>query len=249
MKKTILIPIIFFGIVILLLGAFSVMSFLSPIKAVKDLNLKYYDSAFSSGGTLKDYLFEKEAAFLQARTQMAETDSVCLSIDLSDSLVLLEMQGIMLLKARIIRIEKSNIFNRLHKGTYLEYFSKPLEIDSEYSTIPKEAFIIKQAPKDTTETAPPVAKPDTLHKEAVCFNLYLDRNLMIDIRQVDTIKNEQYLAYHKYLRKERISNQIRSLMKFSVPHYEPWIRIDIPAADAKSIYKAMPDHGQVAVKL
>lgn len=249
MKKTIIILSVFVGIIVILLGTLSTLSFLSPIKAINDLNRQFYDSSNNHYQSTADYILQKDVAFLKARAEMSESDSVCLSINLTDSLVMLELQGVMLLQTRISHFETSNIFKRLYKNTYAEYFSRPFEIDTEYTTIPKEAFIIKQAPKDTTETTPPVAKPDSLLQEVVCYNLYLDRNLMIDIRQVDTVKNEQYLAYQKYLRKERIGKQIRSLLNFSIPHYEPWIRIEIPAADAKSIYKAMPVHGQVAVKL
>lgn len=249
MKKTIIILAVFFGIILLLLGTFSTLSLLSPIRAIRALNHEYSGSTVSDAGTEQDYHLERKAAFLKARAEMAESDSVCLVIDLTDSLVMLELQGVMLLRSRIAKIESSNIFKRFNKNTYLEYFSRSFEIDTDYSIFPKEAFIIKQAPKDTTETAPPVAKPDTLNKEAVCFNLYLDRNLMIDTRQIDTLKNKQYLEYHKFLRKERIGKQIESLLRFSVPEYQPWIRIEIPAVDVKSIYKAMPNHGQVAVKL
>lgn len=249
MKIRTIVLFVFFGLIIAVLGTFSVLSILSPIKAIKNLNQIYYDTAFNEDGSDESFILEKEAAFLKARTKMSNSDSVCLAINLSDSTVILELQGVMLLKSRIEYMQTSKIFKRIKKNAYLEYLSYPFKIVTDYSTFPKEAFIIKQAPKDTTETAPPAAKPDTLNKEAFCFNLYLDRNFRVDIRQVDTLKNEQYMEYNKYLRKEKISHLIKSLLKFKVPEYEPWIRIDIPANEAKSIFKALPYHAQVAIKL
>jgi len=249
MKIRIIILFVFFGLIIAVLGTFTVLSILSPIKAIKNLNQTYYDTAYLEDGTDEYFILEKEEVFLKAKTKMLNSDSVCLVINLADSTVTLELQGVMLLKSRIDYMQSSKIFKRLRRSSYLEYFSTPFNIETDFSTFPKEAFIIKQAPKDTTETAPPVAKPDSINKEAICFNLYLDRNFRIDIRQVDTLKNEQYKEYDKRLRKQKISYLIQSLLEFKVPEYHPWIRIDIPASEAKSIFKAIPYHGQVAIKL
>jgi hypothetical protein len=246
-KKVIL--IVYLCLIILVLGYLGIFSLLSPIIAVKTLNRTYYDSAYQDESFSETFELEKEVAFLKARAKMFKTDSVCLSINLVDSTVLLELQGVILLTSKISRIQSSDVMKRLHERTYLEFFSEPFGIDTDYSTIPKVAYIIKQAPKDTTESKPPAIKTDSLNQEAVCYSFYLDRNIQIDIRQVDSLKNDQFKNYDKYLRKEKINNLVKSLLKFKIPVCQPSIQIEIPGSDAKAIYKALPPHGQVALKL
>jgi hypothetical protein len=43
------------------------------------------------------------------------------------------------------------------------------------------------------------------------------------------------------------SDIIKSIFVLRVPEYHPYIRIRLPKADAKIIYRALPKHGQVAV--
>jgi hypothetical protein len=42
---------------------------------------------------------------------------------------------------------------------------------------------------------------------------------------------------------------IKDILAFKVPEYQLFIKIKIPSADAKIIYRAIPKHGQVAVYL
>ena len=42
-------------------------------------------------------------------------------------------------------------------------------------------------------------------------------------------------------------NSLKSVVAFKVPDYHLFIKIKIPRADAKIIYRALPKKGQVAV--
>ena len=40
---------------------------------------------------------------------------------------------------------------------------------------------------------------------------------------------------------------LKDIIRFKVPEYQPYIKIKIPSADAKIIYRAIPKHGQIAI--
>ncbi len=40
---------------------------------------------------------------------------------------------------------------------------------------------------------------------------------------------------------------MKSVFIFRVPEYHPFIKMRLPRADAKIIYRALPEHGQIAV--
>jgi hypothetical protein len=245
--KSKIVVVVILGLIGVIMGTFIVLSMLSPIRAIKLVNENYPDTTLVEAVSPEQLKLEKEEAFLRARLKMSDADSACLSINLMDSLIIMEIQGVKLLEAKIQTIRTSKIFPRFKKEAYFDYFSTPFIIDHDYSTIPKEAFIIKYAPEDTIAAQVPKTMPDTTLKAPVYFNFYLDRDQMVDIRQTDTLRTEKFREYDKHLRNEKISKMWRHLYKFEVPPYEPWIRIEISAKDARSIYKALPHHAQVAI--
>jgi hypothetical protein len=244
-SKTVIIIVSFFLMALIL--TFIVLSAMSPLRAIKLVNENYPDTIIIKEISQEQLNLEKRETFMRARLKMAEADSACLSINLADSLIIMEIQGVKLLETKILNIQSSKIFSRYKKLAFYEYFSTPFVIDSDYSTIPKEFFNIKYAPEDTIAAQAPKTMPDTTIKDPVYFTFYLDRDLMVDIRQTDTLRPEIYKDYDRHLRNDKISRMWSHLYKLQVPPYEPWIRIEIPHKDARSIYKALPKHAQVAV--
>ena len=222
---------------------------ISPIRKIDEINRDFKGDSSKPKIVLRDFFEqEKEEAFLESRIKMAESDSVCLVVNLEDSSILLVLQGVVLHTAKIQSFKSCNLYSRIHEDAYLNYFASPFTIKETYSTIPREEFVIKQAPSDTSQEAPAVI-PDTTYKEVVCFTLYTNRDLQIDIRQTDNHEQKEYKSYRKYKIKEEITNMLYPLIEFKVPPYIPWIRIDLAEKDAKSIYKALPVHASVSLKL
>ena len=248
MKSKVVI-IVMLSLLVVISVIFIVLSAMSPIRAIKLVNENYPDTSFVEDISPEQLKLEKEEIYLRARLKMAEADSACLSINLVDSIIIMEIQGVKLIEAKIQKIYSSKIFTRYKKQAFYEYFSTPFVIDSDYCTIPKEFFNIKYAPEDTIAAQAPKTMPDTTLKDPVYFTLYLDRGLMIDIRQTDTLRPEIFKEYDRYLRDKKIGKMWDYLSKFEVPPYDPWIRIEIPHSDARSIYKALPHHAQVSVIL
>jgi hypothetical protein len=44
-------------------------------------------------------------------------------------------------------------------------------------------------------------------------------------------------------------NFIRTALTFRVPEYQPYISIEIPAKDARAIYRAIPKKAFIAIRL
>ena len=239
--------IVILSLLVVISVTFIVLSALSPIRAIRLVNQNYFDTTIVENISAEQLILKKKELFYRARLKMAETDSVCLSINLVDSIITMEIQGVKLLETKILKIKSSKIFTRYKKQAFYEYFTMPFAIDSDYCTIPKEFFNIKYAPKDTIAAQAPKTMPDTTIKDPVYFTLYLDRDLMLDIRQADTLRPEAYKDYKRHLRNEKIASMWNYLFRFKVPPYNAWIRIEIPHEDARSIYKALPRHAKVAV--
>ena len=105
------------------------------------------------------------------------------------------------------------------------------------------------APKDTSEFKPDVI-PDTSNYEPVNYILEMDNGIRIYVYQTtDTLKSNNRRRFYFDLR-DRLSTAwqyAKSAAVFKVPEYHPFIKIRLPKADAKIIYRALPRKGQVAV--
>jgi hypothetical protein len=109
--------------------------------------------------------------------------------------------------------------------------------------------MIKMAPKDTSEFKPDII-PDTSDFEPVNYILEMDNGIRIFVYQnSDTINSDKNKVFFFDLN-DRLKNtwsSLKSIAKFKVPEYHPYIKIRLPKADAKIFYRAIPRHGQIAV--
>jgi len=109
--------------------------------------------------------------------------------------------------------------------------------------------MIKMAPKDTSEFVPDIA-PDTSDVEPVNYILYMDNGIKIYVYQMDdTITTNKHKLFFFDLndRLRYASNSLKSVITLKVPEYHPFIKIRLPKADAKILYRSVPRHGQIAV--
>ena len=127
--------------------------------------------------------------------------------------------------------------------------AQPMNITGDLATIKKEPLMVKMAPKDTSEFKPDVI-PDTSNYEPVNYILEMDNGIRIYVYQTtDTLKSNNRRRFYFDLR-DRLSTAwqyAKSAAVFKVPEYHPFIKIRLPKADAKIIYRALPRKGQVAV--
>ncbi len=193
----------------------------------------------------------REKAFLNAKIALAGNDSICMTINLEDSLVQIETKGVILRQIKFENAEISRFFRSFRPLSYSAAFSKPFNITEIEGTIVKEPIVVKKAPRDTIEAARNITEVDTTKTEFVEWHLQLDSAFIISFVQLDrSLGNIDWPALKYRLRqhyKTFISTN-RDLLCFRKPTYYPEITIFIPEKEAKSFYRALPSNGQVTLK-
>lgn len=243
--------------IFLFLGFNLVMSMIATTKWVRDKNNEFR----TTGGDVTDSLsaiypdlveVQKKIAFTKSRLKMAASDSIGLSLNLSDSTLSLEISGVTVNSVRIPAVTISRSFSGLNHTTLTGIFSNPLRIAHSRSTIPREVIIDKFAPSDTSSAPTSLNIPDTSFKEPVFMEFFLENGIRILVLQQDIItKSEKrsrsaFLLNRAFLQGQQRLNQ---MFRFKIPVYSPQIEIVIPGSDARAIYRALPEKGLVSVLL
>jgi len=234
---------------------FGVMSALGPSRKLTEIKNKYTVSG-SENQKQDERLFSdsvylkllKDKAFLQSRIAMAETDSIYMTLNLSDSTANLEISGVVVHSAKIDRVNISKILELGNEYVISMMLATPFTIESALATIKKEPLLIKMAPKDTSEYKPDVA-PDTSDYEPVNYILYLDNGIRLYVYQSEETHAGDRRHRFMFDLKDRLRNSseaLRSVIRLKVPDYHPFIRIELPKAEAKVLYRAIPRQGQIA---
>lgn len=193
---------------------------------------------------------QKRIAFTKSRLKMAAGDSAGLSLNLSDSILSLEISGVTVHSVRIREIAVSKSFSGLDQTTLTGMFSSPLRIAHSRSTILKEVIIDKFAHSDTSSAPTSLSIPDTSFKEPVFMEFILENGIRILVLQQDIItKSEKrsrsvFLLNRAFLQAQR---RLKQVFRFKIPVYSPQIQIVIPGSDARAIYRALPEKGLVSV--
>lgn len=232
------------------------MSILSTSREINEINNNYsynqiekntIDERFFTDSTF--VLLQKEKAFFQSRLTMASTDSIGLTLNLEDSSACLEINGVVVHKVKISYIKESKVFSKANSYAVATMLSKPLTKVNTYSTIRREPVLIKMAPKDTSEYKPDVI-PDTSAYEPVNYILEMDNGIRILVYQEERNKLADVYDQILFDLKDKLRNTfavLKSIKEFNIPAYHPFIKIRLPKADAKIIYRALPEKGQVVV--
>lgn len=246
-------------IILAVLGLTSVYAYLS-IGAVRD-RMKMVQDQAQGTPQINSSLFTqlKEKAWLESRLKMADGDSIALAIDLEQRNIQLELKGVVVMSSKIRDCQISGFFKKMDGNAYFSMFGTPLTIQQFKSSIPKNAFKIVQAPKDTIAAqaaADEEAKKqkDALKNENVFWTVKLDRNFDLDIQGIDSIAEAQKkYEFGKGFEFERnlknIANSFQHILKFSKPDYTPEILISIPENEAKAILRALPRKALVTIKI
>lgn len=247
--------IIVAGLAILFLVYYSIMSMIAPSRKLNEIKERYalqQEEKPVDGRILNDSAYislMKEKAFLQSKIAMAETDSIYLALNLADSTANLEISGVEVHSAKISDFRISSILGKGNEYLIYSMLSVPLNIVRDYSTFRKEPLMIKMAPKDTSEYKPDII-PDTTDYEPVNYILEMDNGIRIFVYQDDKISANDRKHHFVFDLTDRLRNTwsaLRRVAVLKVPEYHPFIKITLPKADAKIIYRAIPRKGQVAV--
>ncbi|MBE0678907.1 MAG: hypothetical protein IH592_09100 [Bacteroidales bacterium] len=191
----------------------------------------------------------REKAFLSSQVRMADSDSIGLLINIRDSVLQLLIKGVPVRSLRIDEYDISPFFQRANQEAVYSMLSAPLAITGMQATFRKDPVKVKIAPKDTSE-AKIDARPDTTDFEAVFFTLDTDRDIRFYFeQQEDTVGADRRAKFFFDLR-DRLRNAgatMGEVVRFRAPPYVPYIKIWLPKAEAKIVYRAIPREGLIVL--
>lgn len=246
--------LILFGFIVIALQ-YAVLSVLAVRQKMEAIN-EQVDVKLSAVNTqpVDSAWFElyKEKAWLETRVQIARTDSISLSVNLKDSVLQLELKGVVLKSVKIIDFSAEAFFYQLNPGAYHHLFGTQTQGGSNYSTIVKAPITIKKAPKDTSEVRTEVvAIIDSAKVEAVHWMLTLDNGVLFKIEGTDQyLKSDWWVGRKFWFWQDlhKIKQDLRQTVQFKVPEYQPEIRVHISEAEARAIYRALPVHPLICIR-
>ena len=191
----------------------------------------------------------RQKAFLNSQVKMAESDSIGLLVNVRDSIIQLLIKGLPVRTVAINEYDVSPFFHRANQEAIYSMLSTPLTITGMQATFMKDPVSVKIAPKDTSEVVIG-EKPDTTDFEAVFFTLETDRNIRFFFeQQEDTIGADRRARFFFDLkdRTRNASATMKAVVRLQTPPYVPYIKIWIPKAEAKIIYRAIPREGMIVL--
>lgn len=191
----------------------------------------------------------RDKAFLGSQVKLAESDSIGLLINVRDSVIQLLIKGLPVRTVPIDEYDISPFFQRANQEAIYSMLSTPLTITGMQATFMKDPVSVKIAPKDTSQTVESV-KPDTTDFEAVFFTLETDRNIRFFFeQQEDTVSADRRARFFFDLkdRTRSATTTMKSVIRLKTPPYVPYIKIWIPKAEAKIIYRAIPREGLIVL--
>jgi hypothetical protein len=240
------------GLLVLYFLVFTGFNIHSMRSTLSDWNNSGTGSADTLRYSSDEWELMHEKAFLMARLTMSGSDSIGLTLNLKDSLIQLEMRGVVLRQVKFDRKEISGFFKGLKPHPYVDNFSKPFAISEIEGTIEKNPVIYRKVPKDTLEAAQTKVEVDTSKVEFVEWHLLLDSALLVSIVQTDqSEKIFDFATFNYRLRRhfKTLSSANRDVIRMKKPQFYPEITIFIPANEAKSFFRALPPNGQVVLRL
>jgi len=195
---------------------------------------------------------ELEKAYLANLLELSQQDSAYLYLNLSDSLLNMEVQGVTMRSCTLTDIRVTRRLRCLNQSQLLNWVSTPFMGQADLSTIPKIRYVVKEAPKDTNEAALQSAKPIPPDSSSVYFTLYFDKHLTIEVGQNEEPYDEEEEIidiYQEGIQSVIRSETMRAILHGSSPEPQILIRLQVSKADARAIYRGLPVHPGLALKL
>lgn len=252
------------ALVLFLLIPFVIWVYLSVIPALQHLPLPTSDLTASADsvekhtGSIDAQLHEKllyaelQASALRNRLNLAGGDSVYMVLNLSDSTLQLEIKGLVVHRAKASQLKLSKRIAAAGSEALLEWTASPFTLQNELASIPKSPILVVEAPKDTAAAASLPRKPLEPEKSAVFYTLLFDRSLVLEVSQHEKPEMEDAVALKNYQFAFDSSFRRSSFSKLKQP-YTPedpiHIKMQLPAADARAIYRAIPHVGYAKLVL
>lgn len=234
-----------------------IMIMLSPGRAsidIKGIDGQKILTAEETGMLNDDEAFGllQQRAFLSSALARAKYDSIGLSVDLPGRSFSLELNGVKVFSSTIEDNDISPYFKSLSDTIMIYLSTLPAKVVASRSTIIKEPIIEKKAPKDTSEVQLDAIQLDTSYREPAFLIMELDNGIRLIVRQQEGLHFQDRFKLHSFIFKERLArtgNILRAIFSGRVPEYIPSIKLEIPAKDIRVIYRALPRHPLISLRI
>lgn len=251
---------ILIGVFIVFTLLYLFASFAAPVKKVHQINRAFNDTitpdkldkAYPDPENPDLFDLYKEKIFLESRLEMAKTGSIGLVVNLTDSVINIEIAGINLRDTTISKYKVSRIFNTISNKAFLGLFSRPFTTTRNSDTFDKEPIVVKKAPRDTIEAAKQASVPDSVKTGPAYVAMTLDHNIQLCLYQEN--KRSLWALIYKFFfisgrRFRQAGETIRGAVTFKIPDYKPEIRVYLPKDDLVTIYRALSEDTRVVLKV
>ncbi len=189
-------------------------------------------------GNLPDSLARVDAV-LQARLESAREDAVGFFVDLADSALVVEMQGVPVRTCRILSFHMSRGPGFRRTPTILS------GVDRAYSTRPRVPIRVVQAPRDSLGAAlAPAEFP--VERGPVRFALHFADGATVKIVQPSASIGVRAAALWFDLKEavRSASSDARDMFSLRLPRYEPHLRLTLSEHDALAVYRAQDNESR-----
>ncbi|MGE0077094.1 MAG: hypothetical protein AB7S48_04460 [Bacteroidales bacterium] len=256
-KKLRILLIVSASLLVIIISYMSILEILSVNKAIAEFNERFnaelgkqefnFIPSNDSAIMAKQY----QLAYYNSQLETAKSDSISLTLDLTDSTATLMIKGIVLHQAKIEKIKSSNFLQAVDPSALYCMLYSPIKVVEHKSTIQKVPLMVKIAPKDTSEYTPDVV-PDTTDIDAVNYILETNAGIQLYFYESNPKESSNGLKQFKFDFRDRVQtgyHLFMSAVTFKKPKYQPEIRIKLKKRDAKIIYRALPEKADIILKI
>ena len=190
-------------------------------------------------------------AALETRLAMASGDSVNLFVDLVDSVVTLEIRGVVVRRAPILDARESAGLRHLPGAALQEWLGRPFTLTAALGTTARIPITVRKAPRDTVEAARMATEPIVAPRNDMYVLLAFDRNLSIVIRQAETPSWAGWLAARIFdlrVLARDMGEATAALAELRSPDAAYRVHLTLSRDDARAIYRALPDRALAGIR-
>ena len=196
---------------------------------------------------------KSEELFLKSQVSMAKRDSINLIVNLVDSTVSLNIQGVTIRDCKIYHFKMSQAFKHIEANPkFFDWLAEPFNLKDEWATTVKVPITIRKAPKDTIEAKKYKREPAALDRPDILFTMQFDRNLALRVHQIEPVNFKGWLRrwlYNRILFLNMYADTFMAFFHLTIPQNPYWIEIEISKNDALAIYRATPNNAALALRL
>jgi len=209
------------------------------------------DPAIELNQQLIDLEIQKN--FWKNKIKLADQDNYNLFINLSDSLVSLEISGITVHRAQLLNFDISESLRlQGNRHDIIEILSEPLDLLDEWASIPKEPIRVKDISGYKWSPDSLSFVPDQIDTDFVFIVLKCSRDITIMISQrtimgimPSYITSDPKTRFDSIIKNKTGTDEL----PFAQLLQKYWIGIEIPRSDAIALFRALMDKSLLILSL